>query len=179
MQVNLPQKLVVMGVSGCGKTTVGKALAARLGADFHDGDDLHPVENLRKMSQGIPLTDEDRWPWLTRVGEALNGGGARVVACSALKRRYRDHIRQASDGVVTFIHLVGEQAVIAVRMQARAGHFMPPTLLYSQFAALEPPGPDEGAVTVTIDHAPEAVVDAIAARLRGQARRAKGLRQLS
>lgn len=167
MARNLPQKMIVMGVSGCGKTTVGEALAARLVAGFKDGDDLHPAANIARMSRGEPLTDEDRWPWLTRVGEGLHGDGIRIVGCSALKRRYRDHIRRVAGGPVTFIHLAGARDVIAGRMQARVGHFMPSTLLDSQFATLEAPGPDEGAVTVDIDQSLGAVIDAIVAKLRG------------
>ncbi len=157
--------MVVMGVSGCGKTTVGEALAVRLGASFTDADELHPAANIAKMSRGEALTDEDRWPWLTRVGEALRGDGMRIVGCSALKRRYRVHIRRMAGGPVMFIHLAGSKAVIAERMQARAGHFMPPALLDSQFATLEPPGPDEEAITVDIDQPFGAVMDAIAAHL--------------
>jgi gluconokinase len=150
-----------MGVSGCGKTTVGMALAARLQAVFIDGDDLHPASNIAKMSRGVPLTDDDRWPWLTRVAQALHGDGIRIVGCSALKRAYRDHIRQVADGPVVFVHLAGTRAVIAARMRVRAGHFMPPALLDSQFATLEPPGVDEAAVTVDIDKPSEAVIEAI------------------
>ena len=156
-----PSKIVVMGVSGCGKTTVGTALAARLQAVFIDGDDLHPASNIAKMSRGVPLTDDDRWPWLTRVAQALHGDGIRIVGCSALKRAYRDHIRQVADGPVVFVHLAGTRAVIAARMRVRAGHFMPPALLDSQFATLEPPGVDEAAVTVDIDQPSEAVIEAI------------------
>lgn len=156
-------KLVVMGVAGCGKTTVGTALAARLGAAFFDGDDLHPATNIAKMSRGEPLTDEDRWPWLTQVAEALQGDGPRIVGCSALKRVYRDHIRQGAGGPVVFVHLAGARAVIEARMRARTGHFMPPALLDSQFATLEPPGADEAAVTVDIDQPFDAVIDAAVA----------------
>ncbi len=167
MARRLPQKIVVMGVSGCGKTTVGAALAVRLGAGFTDGDALHPAANFARMSRGEALTDEDRWPWLTRVGEALRGDGMRIVGCSALKRSYRDHIRHVAGGPVMFIHLAGSKAVIAERMRARRGHFMPPALLDSQFATLEPPGPDEGAVRVEIDQPFGAVIDAIVVQLRG------------
>jgi gluconokinase len=162
---SLPQKMIVMGVSGCGKTMVGEALAVRLGAGFTDGDALHPAANIARMSRGEVLTDEDRWPWLTRVGEALQGDGMRIVGCSALRRRYRDHIRRVAGGPVMFIHLAGSKAVIAERMQARSGHFMPPALLDSQFATLEPPGPDEEAIAVDIDQPFGAVMDAIAAHL--------------
>ena len=158
-----PLKIVVMGVSGCGKSTVGKALAARLGAVFMDGDDLHPAANIAKMSRGESLTDDDRWPWLTQVAQVLRGEGIRIVGCSALKRVYRDHIRQGAGGPVTFIHLAGARAVIEARMRARTGHFMPPALLDSQFATLEPPGADEAAVTVDIDQPFDTVIDAVLA----------------
>ena len=160
-----PQRMVLMGVAGCGKTSVGMALAIRLGATYRDGDDLHPKANIAKMSRGEPLTDEDRWPWLALVGRSLRGDGVHIVGCSALKRSYRDQIRREAGGPVTFIHLAGSQSVIAARMAARTGHFMPPALLASQFAALEPPGPDEPAITVDIDQPFEAVIDAILAGL--------------
>ena len=139
-------KLVVMGVSGCGKSSVGEGIAKALHLPYVDGDDLHPPENVAKMRAGIPLTDEDRWPWLDRVAETLQQDC--VIGCSALKRRYRDRIRQA--GPVQFLHLTGSREVIAARMQARKGHYMPPSLLDSQFAALEPPGHDE-AISIDID----------------------------
>jgi gluconokinase len=150
---------VVMGVSGCGKTTVGWAFARAVGARFVDGDDLHPAGNVAKMSAGVPLTDADRWPWLDRVGQELTGGV--VIGCSALKRVYRDRIR-AVVGPVRFLHLAGSHEVIAVRMAART-HFMPLGLLDSQFAALEPLGADEDGVTVDIDQPFEAVVAALVA----------------
>jgi len=161
-----PLKIVVMGVSGCGKSTVGAALAARLGAAFMDGDDLHPAANIAKMSRGEPLTDDDRLPWLTQVAQVLRGEGIRIVGCSALKQIYRDHIRQGADGPVTFVHLSGARGVIEARMRARSGHFMPPALLDSQFATLEPPGADEAALTVDIDQPVETVIDAIIAGLQ-------------
>jgi gluconokinase len=158
--------MVLMGVSGCGKTAVGKALAARLGVAFRDGDDLHPPENVAKMSRGEPLDDADRWPWLTQVGRALaESEGPMIIGCSALKRSYRDHIVREAGGPVGFVHLAGAREVIEARMKARKGHFMPPALLTSQFATLEPPGPDENAITVDIDQPIEGVVDAIIARL--------------
>ena len=160
-----PLKMVVMGVSGCGKSTVGAALASQLGAEFIDGDALHPAENIARMSRGEPLTDEDRWPWLTQVAQALQGEGPRIVGCSALKRVYRDHIRQEAGGPV-IVHLAGARAVIEARMRARSGHFMPPALLDSQFATLEPPGADEGAVSVDIDQPFDAVIAAILAGLQ-------------
>ena len=151
---------VVMGVSGCGKSTVGAAFAQAIGAQFVDGDDLHPPENVAKMARGQPLTDADRAPWLDRVGATLTGGV--VVGSSALKRAYRDRIRAVA-GPVRFLHLAGSREVIAARMAARPGHFMPLGLLDSQFAALEPPGPDEDAVTVDIDQPFAAVIAALLA----------------
>ena len=155
-----PVNYVVMGVSGCGKSTVGAAFALAIGGRFIDGDDLHPPENVSKMSAGVPLTDADRWPWLTLVGATLTGDV--VVGCSALKRAYRDRIRAVA-GPVRFLHLAGSKAVIAARMAARPGHFMPLGLLDSQFAALEPPGLDEDAVTVDIDQSLDAIVAALLA----------------
>jgi len=161
-----PQRLVLMGVAGSGKSTVGEALAKRIGATYFDGDDLHPRANIEKMSRGEPLTDEDRWPWLTLVGEALaQGDGTKIVGCSALKRIYRDHIRDKAKVPVIFVHLAGSREVISGRMGARTGHFMPTTLLDSQFAALEPPSADELSVTVDIDQPLEGVVDAIVEQL--------------
>ncbi|GAB1364917.1 gluconokinase [Rhodobacter sp.] len=141
-----PLRLVVMGVSGCGKSTLGAALAARLGADFIDADTLHPPANLAKMAAGVPLTDADRWPRLEAVAQALSGPAPLVVACSALRRIYRDRLR-AAEGV-RFLHLAAPQAVILARMQARRNHFMPASLLASQYETLEPPGPDEA---ITLD----------------------------
>lgn len=165
---DIRRRMVLMGVAGCGKSSVGAALATRLGAVYRDGDDLHPAANIAKMSKGIPLEDEDRWPWLTLVGEALQAGtGPTIIGCSALKRAYRQHIEGAAGGPVTFIHLAGTVEVIEKRMKERQGHFMPPALLASQFAALEPPGPDENAISVDIDQPLEAVVEAIAAQLGG------------
>jgi gluconokinase len=155
-----------MGVAGCGKSAVGAALAARLGAAYLDGDDLHPPANIDKMSRGKPLTDDDRWPWLTLVGKRLaNPDGILIIGCSALKRRYRDHIRDEAGAPVIFVYLAGTKALIAARMGARSGHFMPTSLIDSQFAALEPPGPDENAIAVDIDNTLETIVDTIAARL--------------
>lgn len=155
-----------MGVAGSGKSTIGAALAPLLKARYLDGDDLHPPSNIAKMSRGEPLTDADRRPWLDGVGAALAAAEAPViVGCSALKRAYRDRIRAAAGGPVTFVHLTGSRTVIAARMVARKGHFMPATLIDSQFAALEPPGPEEDAVTVDIDRPVADVAAEIAARL--------------
>src|SRR6478752_4721773 len=128
-------RIIVMGVSGCGKTTIGDLVARALGVPFLDGDSLHPVENVAKMAAGTPLTDEDRWPWLARVGSELAaaGSGGLVLACSALRRSYRDAIRaQAPDTV--FLHLHGSKEVLGSRLEGRTGHFMPAGLLESQLA---------------------------------------------
>ena len=153
-----------MGVSGCGKSSVGEALSARLGIPYFDGDDLHTPQAVEKMRDGIPLTDADRWPWLDQVAGVLQDKAPVIVGCSALKRVYRDRIRAGTGGPVTFVHLSGSKALIASRMGARTGHYMPTSLLDSQFAALEPPGPDE-AITVDIALELPALVDVVLARL--------------
>lgn len=133
--------LVVMGVSGCGKSTVGQALATDLGWPFFDADDFHPAANVAKMAAGLPLVDDDRWPWLDRIVGELQGvlarGGHAVLACSALREAYRERLRRAGD--VRFVFLQGDQATIAARLAERSHKYMPPTLLPSQFATLEPP----------------------------------------
>ena len=143
--------LVIMGVSGSGKSTVAGILAGRLGWDLEEGDDLHPASNVAKMAAGEPLTDEDRRPWLDRVAEWIHAhtaaGRPGIITCSALKRSYRDRLR--GDHVV-FVYLAGSREVLAQRLAARTGHFMPAALLDSQLAALEPPGDDENALTVEI-----------------------------
>lgn len=151
-------RILLMGVAGCGKSTVGAALGARLGLPYRDGDDLHPVENIAKMSRGEPLGDEDRWPWLGRVAETLAAMPGGIIGCSALKRRYRDRIRAVAGVPVTVVHLAGSRDLIEARMSARTGHFMPASLIESQFAALEPPGPDEGALAVNVGASLDAVV---------------------
>ncbi len=153
---------IVMGVSGCGKSAIGAGFAEAMGAQFVDGDDLHPATNVAKMASGTPLADEDRVPWLAEVGQTF----ARlqrpcVIGCSALKRSYRDIIRGEAGDPVAFLHLHGSKDVIAARMNARPGHFMPPSLLDSQFATLEIPDADEQAVTVDIDQTPEAIIAAL------------------
>lgn len=158
-------RLVLMGVAGSGKTSVGEALSARMGIPYLDGDTLHPPGNIAKMSRGEPLTDADRWPWLARVGQALAGQEALILGCSALRRSYRDRIR-AEAGAVIFVHLAGSRSVIAARMRQRGGHFMPVALLDSQFAALEPPAPEEHAVTVKVDQPLENVVNDILHQLQ-------------
>lgn len=157
----LPSVILVMGVSGSGKTTIGKGLADRLGWEFQDADGFHPAANVEKMRAGIPLTDEDRWPWLHAIAawidETRRAGRHGVVTCSALKRAYREILVGDRDDVC-LVHLAGEREVIARRMAARHGHFMPPTLLDSQFAALEAPGRDERPVVAAIEATPEAIV---------------------
>jgi len=160
-------RFVVMGVSGCGKSVIGAGLAAALGATFIDGDDLHPASNVARMAAGTPLSDADRAPWLDKVGAALGAPErATIIGCSALKRIYRDRIRVGAGRPVMFLHLAGDKALIAARMGARTGHFMPPALLDSQFEALEPPQGDEMALSVNIGPAPEQVVADILAQLR-------------
>jgi gluconokinase len=165
---------VVMGVAGSGKSRVGDALARALGVAFIEGDDFHPPENVRRMAAGIPLTDDDRAGWLralaARIREAHDAGVGVVVACSALKRAYRDLLREQS-GVrdLRFILLRGEEALIAGRLASRQGHFMPASLLASQFATLEPPAPDEAAWVVDVMESPESIVAALVARAGGGA----------
>ena len=160
--------VVIMGVAGCGKSTVGLLLAARLGLQFVDADDLHPPSNVAKMSAGTPLTDDDRLPWLARVAEVFrdgDDGAPAVVACSALRRSYRDILRAGAGGDVAFAHLHGDRDLLARRIAARADHFMPPALLDSQLATLEPLGADETAVVVDVDRTPDRAVDVVAAWL--------------
>lgn len=154
-----------MGVTGCGKSTVGKAVADAFGWEFADGDDLHPPANIAKMSAGTPLTDDDRWPWLDAVGAWLAERDGSVVACSALKRTYRDRLREAAPGTV-FVHLVAPQEVLEERVAQRLldeGHFAGPTLLDSQFEVLEPLAMDEvgGVVDVATAGIAEASQEAI------------------
>ncbi len=164
-----PCALVVMGVSGSGKSTIADALAKRLGWRCEDGDKFHPASNVAKMSAGQPLTDEDRWPWLQAIADEIDRSCMRdervVVACSALKRAYRDIlVHDRKD--VRFVFLDGTEALIAARLAARKGHFMPPGLLASQFKTLEPPTSSERAVTVSIDATIGAIVDEIIRQLK-------------
>ena len=151
--------IVVMGVASCGKTTVGEALAQFLDVAFIEGDKLHGEANVAKMSKGIPLTDEDRWPWLLRVGEALQAPGGKIASCSALKRGYRDAIIKAAKRPVFFVLLHGSAEVLQQRIAARKGHFMPASLLDSQLATLEMPGTDERAITIDIAQKPERILE--------------------
>lgn len=139
-----PPLVVVMGVSGCGKSTVGAALAQRLGVPFADADEFHPAPNVTKMAAGVPLTDEDRAPWLTTVADwlAAHAGTGGVVSCSSLRRHYRDVLRGGAAHTV-FLHLDGDRDVLAGRVTGRPGHFMPASLIDSQLATLEPLEPDE------------------------------------
>ena len=154
---------IVMGVSSCGKTTVGEELAKRLGVGFIEGDKLHPAANVIKMSAGVALTDEDRWPWLAEVGKALAGTRGLIGSCSALKKIYRQRIIEAAGRPVAFVFLDGSRELLEKRIAARKGHFMPPSLLDSQLKTLEPPGADEWAVRLDIaQHVDEIVAEAAA-----------------
>ncbi|MEV5365920.1 gluconokinase [Streptomyces cellulosae] len=164
--MNTPHVVVVMGVAGTGKTTIGPLLAARLGVPYAEGDDFHPQSNIAKMSAGTPLTDDDRWPWLDAIGDWAQGraGLGGVVSCSALKRSYRDRLRAAAPGVI-FVHLTGDRALIEDRMSHRQGHFMPTALLDSQFATLQPLEPDEAGVAVSVTGSPEEITGRAATAL--------------
>lgn len=163
--------VVVMGVSGSGKSTVAAAIAQSLGLRCLDGDDLHNPASVEKMRRGVPLTDADRWPWLERIGAELArrapGASGTVVSCSALRRAYRERLRSACGGL-RFVFLHGDAALIEQRMAARAGHYMPSTLLASQLSTLEVPGPDEADVLpLDIAQPPQALADAACAWLHG------------
>jgi gluconokinase len=164
-----PCALVVMGVSGSGKSTIADSLAARLGWRCEDGDKFHPASNVAKMSGGHPLTDEDRWPWLQAIADEIDrvcrAGERAVIACSALKRAYRDILVHGRNDV-RIIFLNGTQELIAGRLAARKGHFMPPGLLKSQFATLQPPEANEHPVTVSIDAKVETIIDEIIRQLK-------------
>jgi gluconokinase len=165
-QLSAPLRLIIMGVSGSGKSTLSLALGERLGLEVMDGDDLHLPESVAKMRAGIALQDEDRWPWLDRIGAYLaeSNSPGRVVACSALRRAYRDRIR-AQAGAVHFVFLEGHFDLISQRMARRAGHYMQPQMLESQFRTLERPTADESdVITLTITEPVSQLVDeAIAA----------------
>lgn len=165
----LNMRIVVMGVSGTGKSTVGAALAQRLGVRYIEGDQYHFEENLLKMGKGIPLTDEDRQGWLlvlqSQLRAAAEAGESVVMTCSALKRSYRELLREA-DAQLLFIYLVGTREEIAARMHQRTGHFMPPSLMESQFRDLEPPSPDERAYVFSIDMPLEQLVNRIISEMQ-------------
>ena len=160
--------VIIFGVSGAGKTTVGKLLARELGWHFLEADDFHPAANIKKMRSGHPLTDEDRWPWLEALLEQIERFLAveedAVLACSALKRKYREHLRVSPD--VKLIFLRGDFALIEKQLRGRRGHFMNPELLQSQFADLEEPEPDEDALTIELGRTPQAIVEEIKTKLR-------------
>jgi gluconokinase len=162
-----PPVLVLMGPAGTGKSTVGAMLSGRLGWPFQEGDDLHPAANVEKMRRGHALNDDDRIPWLGLIADWIDdrraAGEPGIVTCSALKRSYRDILRRDN---VTFVNFTGDPAVVRDRMMRRQGHFMPPALLDSQFATLEPPAPDERAIDVDIALAPEEQAALVASVLR-------------
>lgn len=154
----MTHRLLLMGVSGSGKSTIGPLLAEALALPFADADAFHPPANIAKMASGQPLTDEDRWPWLDALGAWLAAeprGG--VVACSALRRAYRDRLRARVPGL-RLAFLAGDAALIAARQAGRSGHFMPPALMASQFATLEPPAPEEGAILLDVREPPAELV---------------------
>jgi len=167
-----PVRVVLMGVSGCGKSTVGEGLAAHLGWRFVEGDSLHPPENVAKMAAGQALDDEDRAGWLAALAEVLaqarQAGQGLVISCSALKRSYRDRLR-AGDAQALFVHLEGGQSVIAARIAQRTHLYMPASLLDSQFAALQPPEPDEQALSLSVQQPPADLIQNIAHHLQAQA----------
>lgn len=166
-EIDPPIVLVVMGVSGSGKSTVAGMLAGRLGWDLEEGDDLHPEANVAKMAAGVPLTDEDRWPWLDKISAWIQvhtgSGTPGIVTCSALRRVYRDRL---SGPGVAFVHLDGTREAIATRLSNRFDHFMPQSLLGSQFATLEPLEPDENGVVVQLGQGPKDEVREIMRRLQ-------------
>jgi gluconokinase len=157
----LPSVVIVMGVSGSGKSTIGSLLAGRLRWEFEDGDWFHPPANVDKMHRGIPLTDDDRDPWLRSIRAWIDAtqaaGGHGVLACSALKRRYRDALI-GDRAAVRLVYLKGSEALIARRIATRHEHFMPPSLLHSQFAALEEPGADENPIVISVEPRPSEIV---------------------
>jgi gluconokinase len=159
--------VIVFGVSGAGKTTVGKLLAREVGWRFYEADDFHSRANIEKMHSGVPLTDEDRWPWLENLREqikrSLGAGEDAVLACSALKRKYRERLRV--DDEVKFVFLCGDYALIEEQLSQRRSHFMNPALLRSQFADLEEPQPDEGVLTIELGRTPQELVEQIKTKL--------------
>ena len=158
--------IIVMGVSGCGKTTAGEALARHLGVPYIEGDALHPAANVAKMAGGTPLNDDDRWPWLEKIGSELKAqtGGA-VATCSSLKKSYRQRLRDTAGDGLRFVFLKCSREVLERRMRERKGHFMPPSLLVSQLATLEDPSGEPGVVTVNGDAGHEVIMAEIISRL--------------
>lgn len=152
-----PVILVLMGVSGCGKSTIGELLAAKLGWPMIEGDEFHPTSNIAKMREAVPLTDADRWPWLDAIAARLDtwckAGASGIITCSALKRVYRGRLAIGRPNLL-FVYLQGAPAIIRPRLAGRLGHFMPVGLLDSQYAALEEPGDDEPAITIAVDRPP-------------------------
>lgn len=165
--MSTPHVVVVMGVAGTGKTTIGPLVAEALGVPYAEGDDFHPADNIAKMSAGIPLDDADREPWLDAIGRWAHGraGLGGVVSCSALKRIYRDRLRAAAPDV-EFLHLTGDRALIERRMAERKGHFMPTALLDSQLATLQPLQDDEAGVAVDVSGSPQEITERAVAALR-------------
>jgi gluconokinase len=159
--------VIVFGVSGAGKTTIGELLARELGWHFYEADEFHSHASVEKMRRGVALTDEDRWPWLEKLRELIERSVAAnqnaVLACSALKRAYRERLRVSAE--VKFVFLRGDYAVIEKQLRQRSGHFMTPELLRSQFADLEEPKPDEDVVTIELGRTPQALVEEIKAKL--------------
>jgi len=166
-----PHAIIVMGVSGCGKSSIGLKISGALGLQFVEGDQLHPASNVEKMSKGIPLTDDDRMPWLDLIGEtmkeALDRGQGVIVSCSALKRVYRNRLRNVVNGSLFFVYLSGSKELLTKRMSERKGHFMPPSLLESQLATLEVPTGEPGVVTVDIDDSIDGIARAALRDLSG------------
>lgn len=163
----LPRLMIVMGVSACGKSTIAQAMAESLAAEFMDADAYHSPENIEKMRRGEPLSDEDRSPWLHRFGEALAASqGQCIGACSALRKQYRELITQAANEPVLFIFLDGSKALLRERISARKGHFMPASLLDSQFATLERPDASELSCTIDIDGTTQQIMQRISATLQ-------------
>ena len=156
--------IVVMGVAGCGKSTIASALAERLGWDYVEADRFHPRANIEKMTAGIPLGDDDRWPWLdamaSHLAAARSQGRPCVLACSALKRRYRERLAGGHDDI-QLVYLQGSYDTILARLAGRTGHYMPPSLLQSQFEALEEPRAEERPITVSVQESPDAIVETI------------------
>ena len=161
--------VIIFGVSGAGKTTIGQVLAKELGWRFYEADDFHPQTNIEKMREGVPLTDQDRWPWLESLRELITRCIARgenaVLACSALKRAYREHLRVSEE--VKLVFLRGDYALVAEQLCHRHGHFMNPALLRSQFDDLEEPDPDEDAITIQLGRPPQELVEEIKTKLQG------------